>query len=400
MGRKIMIVGANFENKGSQAKLYVVIDELRKRFENCEIFYAHNDEQLDGSLYRFGKIPFSKKAQSQVLKANPLSSLTKMFRKKDDSASGDLDVVSVVSQMELIIDVSEQTLTSNSSMADIEYYLNNIKIAKKYKIPMIIMPQSFGPFEFDMDTMYILGDMKDILFYPKAIFAREQYGYDEMMGYFGLDNLRRSTDMLLTDNNFDISNVCSRFYRPDIPDIPEGNNVAIIPNAVCFGKKYNEHTIDMYKKLFEALRYANKNVYIVCQATSDMEVCKELVSMSSQYGNVDMVDRELDSVELNAFLKKFELVISSHYTACVQAYRNFIPVLLLGNGAKYKELTELLGQEKFFFDVLSEECNNFDIVDALNDYLKDPDIAKTRIQTRMLNIQTKSCFDVFDELKW
>ena len=63
-------------------------------------------------------------------------------------------------------------------------------------------------------------------------------------------------------------------------------------------------------------------------------------------------------------------------------------------------MTELLGQEKFFFDVLSEECNNFDIVDALNDYLKDPDIAKTRIQTRMLNIQTKSCFDVFDELKW
>ena len=67
---------------------------------------------------------------------------------------------------------------------------------------------------------------------------------------------------------------------------------------------------------------------------------------------------------------------------------------------KYKELSELLGQEKFCFDVLSEECNNYDVIDALNDYLKEPDIAKTRIQTRMLSIQTKSCFEIFDELKW
>ncbi|SEQ60737.1 colanic acid/amylovoran biosynthesis protein [Lachnospiraceae bacterium NE2001] len=400
MGRKIMIVGANFGDKGSQAKLYVVIDELRKRFSDCEIFYAHNDEQLDGSLYRFGKIPFTKKTQSQVLKANPLSNITKLFRKKDDSSSGEKDVVEMVSQMELIIDVSEHSLTSDSSMADIEYYLNNIKIAKKYKIPMIIMPQSFGPFDFDVDTMYILGDMKDILFYPKAIFTREQYGYDEMMGYFGLDNLRQANDMLLVDNNFDLSNVCSRFYRPEIPDIPEENNVAVIPNAAYFDKKNNDQTFEMYKMMFEALNAAGKNVYIVCQCSSDMDICKELASKYMQLGNVDLVDKELDSVEFTRFLKKFEMVISSRYEACVQSYRNFLPVLLLGSGANFKELTELLGQEKYYFDVLSEQCNKYDVVDALNDLIKNWDVARTRVQTRMINIRTTSCFEIFDELKW
>ena len=72
-----MIVGANFNDKGAQAKLFIVIDELRKRFSDCEVYYAHNDEQLDGALYRFGKISFTKKAQSQVLKANPLTNITK-----------------------------------------------------------------------------------------------------------------------------------------------------------------------------------------------------------------------------------------------------------------------------------------------------------------------------------
>ena len=67
---------------------------------------------------------------------------------------------------------------------------------------------------------------------------------------------------------------------------------------------------------------------------------------------------------------------------------------------KYKDLTELLGQEKFFFDIFSEECNNYDVVDALNILVNDLDVAKTRIQTRMINIQEKSCFEIFDELKW
>ena len=47
-----------------------------------------------------------------------------------------------------------------------------------------------------------------------------------------------------------------------------------------------------------------------------------------------------------------------------------------------------------------EECNNYDVIDALNDYLKENKKEKTRIQTRMLSIQTKSCFEIFDELKW
>ncbi|HBZ03957.1 MAG TPA: hypothetical protein DEO83_09130 [Lachnospiraceae bacterium] len=398
MGKKIMIVGANFDDKGSQAKLFIVIDKLRQRYNDCEFFYAHNGEQFEDSYYRFSKILYTKKVQSQVLKANPLSNITKIFQKKDNTIS--TDATDIIPKMDLIIDVSDHALSAESSMADVEFYLDNIRLAKKYKIPIILMPQSFGPFNFNRDNMYILGDMKDLLFYPKAIYAREKFGYDEMMGYFGLDNIRRSTDMLLINEEIVLTNVLTRFYRPQVPEITEDNNVAVIPNAICFGKKYYEHSMDMYQKLFEALRNANKNVYIFAQALSDMETCKELYNSYANFGNLHLIDKEMDSIELNMIMKKFEVVISSRYLACVQAYKNFIPVLLLGTGVRYKELAELLGQENLFFDVLSEDCNNFDVLDALNGLLRDEDVAKTRIQTRMLNIQTKSCFDVFDEIKW
>lgn len=400
MGKKIMIVGANFGDKGSQARLYIVIDELRKRFSDCQVYYAHNDEQLDGALYRFGKISFTKRTQSQVLKSNPLRSITKMFHKKDDSAAADKDVADLVSEMDLIVDVSEHVLSDKSSIADIEYYMNNIKIAKKFKIPMIIMPQSFGPFNFSVDNMYIMGPMQELLFYPKAIYCREQFGYDEMIGYFGLDNLRRSRDMLLVDNNFDVSNVCSRFYRSDIPEIPEGNNVAVIPNSQYFSKKDFENRLDLYKMIFEALKDAKKNAYIVCQASADMDICKDLADHFRHIENVHLIERELDCIEFNTLLTKFDFIISSHFEACVEAYRHFIPVISVGTGECFKELMEPLGQENLFFDVSIENYNNFDVIDALNGMIKDPDISKTRILTRTMNIQTENSFDVFDELKW
>ena len=398
MGKKILIVGANIEDKGSQAKLYIVVDKLRQKWEDCEIFYAHNGEQYDDSLCRFNKILYNKKVQAQVLKSNPLASITKMFSKKNDSSAN--DPAALIPQMDLILDLSEYVLHNATSIPDIQSYLDNIRIAKKFKIPIIMMPQSYGPLNFSFETMSILGEMKDILFYPKAIYTREQYGYDELMGYFGLDNLRVSTDMMLPNDDFILSNVLTKYYKPEMPVLPESDNVAIIPDARYFTKKNADRANDLYVKVFDVLKNANKNIYIISYTPQDTEVCKNLCSMFRYYGKVTFMEQELDSVELNLLMRNFEVVVSSYYLACVQAYRNFVPAVLLGSGAPFIELAELFAQEKLNFDILDENCNYYDVADALDALLKDVDVAKTRIQTRMLNIQSKSCFEVFDELKW
>lgn len=38
MVSKILIVGANFENKGAQSMLFITVDELKKRIPDCEVF--------------------------------------------------------------------------------------------------------------------------------------------------------------------------------------------------------------------------------------------------------------------------------------------------------------------------------------------------------------------------
>lgn len=38
MVKRVLIVGANFENKGSQSMLFITVDEIKKRISDCEIF--------------------------------------------------------------------------------------------------------------------------------------------------------------------------------------------------------------------------------------------------------------------------------------------------------------------------------------------------------------------------
>ena len=48
---KILIVGANFNNKGAQSMLFITMDELKKRFPDCEIFFGSLGENIDLSNY-------------------------------------------------------------------------------------------------------------------------------------------------------------------------------------------------------------------------------------------------------------------------------------------------------------------------------------------------------------
>ena len=40
MSMKVLITGANFNNKGAQSMLFVTVDEIRKRIPDCEIYFG------------------------------------------------------------------------------------------------------------------------------------------------------------------------------------------------------------------------------------------------------------------------------------------------------------------------------------------------------------------------
>ena len=403
MGKKILVVVATFKDKGSQSMFFVVADELKKRFGDCQIYFACNGEQYNESNYIFKKLIYTKQQQDMLLgdRVNLLSNITKLIRKKDDSSANGEELQKIFSMLDLIIDISDYVLAAKSSIPEHNAYLNNIKIAKKFNIPIIYMPQSFGPFNnYSADNMYIMGDMKDLLFYPKAIFAREQEGYDDLIGYFGLDNVRQSPDLVLQNKGINIMNVCSGAYEPIIPDIKAGNNVAIIPNNHNFSKKVANSSYALYFRMIEKLLEAKKEVYIFCFASSDLEVCKKLASLFSYNDSVHLIEQEFDCIEYDFIVRYFDFVICSRYHGCVHAYRNLIPSLIIGSTIRYRALAKLMDQEKYYFDILADRFDERALIDALDSMIKHRDEEIEVIRPRLEEVQSSNCFDVLDELGW
>ena len=66
--KKIIISGANFNNKGAQSMLFIVVDEMRKRFPNCDIYFL-SSEKLDLRDYSFNQLYFSVET-SKILNRN------------------------------------------------------------------------------------------------------------------------------------------------------------------------------------------------------------------------------------------------------------------------------------------------------------------------------------------
>ena len=50
--KKVLITGANFNNKGAQSMLFVCVDEIRRRFPNAKILFQ-TKEFIDESNYHF-----------------------------------------------------------------------------------------------------------------------------------------------------------------------------------------------------------------------------------------------------------------------------------------------------------------------------------------------------------
>lgn len=81
----------------------------------------------------------------------------------------------------------------------------------------------------------------------------------------------------------------------------------------------------------------------------------------------------------------------------VHAYKNGIPCVVLEWAVKYKELTELVKQSVYYFDI-ERQFDSKEILRALNRIIEHWEEECKVIQQAITEIQEKSCFHVFDAL--
>ncbi|MBQ6827971.1 MAG: polysaccharide pyruvyl transferase family protein [Thermoguttaceae bacterium] len=357
MSKYVIITGGELFNKGAQAMSFTMINEFARRFPDKEaVLFSYADatrrSEEEKRQYKFKILRYPGTLEEIVtLARHPLAWL---WKKK--LAGRDLsEFREIFENAAAWVDVSGYALGSNWKPAIVRAYILRVYLAKRFGIPMYLMPQSFGPFDFKSwgwRGRVVDAALKRLLKYPRKVMAREREGFELLTRKYGLkNNLVKTLDLVLLSKGFDPNNV----YRVAPPvfdaEIAPGS-VAIVPNGKNnkYGRK--EEIYALYYRIIDELLAAGKRVYFVYHAAEDLTICNEIkAERYADNPNVVVIDRELSCVDFSNVVGKFDFVVASRYHSVVHSYKEAVPTVILGWAVKYRELAETFEQSAYCFDV-------------------------------------------------
>lgn len=397
----VMITGAQFSNKGAQSLLFSVIDQLRKRYNDVEIYYLplddynkYNKQDLKFNVIYSGDeaLAYSKNCFNDMKLI--VKNIIKIIMRKPHIPLNDIRKYNkILPYMDVLIDVSGYQLSSKWSIRINKRFLQYIENAKMYNIPVILMPQSFGPFDYGDNQEEMDKAISTILKKVDLLFVREMDGYNLLKYKYNLTNIRLSADLVLQTPGVDWRNIYNNEPEITYPILPTQNNVGIIPNFQTQIHGDSKLTFDVYEKIICHLLDKGKKIYIF-RHSKDLEMCEQIYSRFTENSNVVLIKDEISCLAYCEFIKQFDFIVASRFHAVVHSYKQYVPVLILGWAVKYQELAKMFNQEKFVFDLTNiDEKSITHLIAALDDLAHNYRKERENIQKKMMLIQRNTCFD-------
>ena len=393
--QNIIIAGGGLVNKGAQAMTLISICELKKKFPDHRIclltWDASPAAQKKHAMYELEllEVPplkFSQAARNPVKKALYTLRYRKSFTRVDK----------IYRNTDLLIDVSGYALGSNWSAKVCNDYLDCIEHALAYRIPVYLLPQSFGPFDYSDEAGRAI-DARTRRLFPKVkrIFAREQEGYDALVSHYGLTNVSLTHDMVLASRIEDYSPALREKPVFELPLIPD-NSIALIPN-VRVGDSGANDPLAVYTAAIRCALERGVYVYLTYHSTQDRNLCTQLKESFAEDERVVLLDQDHSCMEFNELVKKFRFVVASRFHSIVHALKNGIPCVALGWATKYENLMGLFGPEGYVFD-LRKPLDLATVEKAVADMAQTWQREREKILTTLPELQKENVFDNIREV--
>lgn len=392
--RNIIITGGGMVNKGAQAMTLIAVHELRERFPDHRIFlYSPVDlanKKLDKSQFAFeftGWYPM----KFAYCQHNPLQRAITLLCNRSEL----LEAEAIYRNTDFVVDISGYALGSNWSDKICNDFLDILEFAQGFNIPVYLMPQSFGPFDFGADRKVLNDRIKKLLPTAKVIFAREREGYDALVDTYGLTNVRLATDLVLGNKGIDLEKIFKNRPGVNLPEIAE-NSVAVIPNSMNINVSSQEAVLTMYMDVVEKLLSLHKKVYLMSHSSMDATLCRTLKERFEMQKDVVLLEQDFSCLEFNELVQRFQYLVASRFHSIVHAYKNGVPCIALGWATKYLDLLKLFEQEVYVFDVRTES-GTVDMLDAIERMDRCNAQEAAKIRRGLAAVQKENVFDVLSE---
>ena len=397
----VLITGAQFGNKGAQSMLFTVVNEVRDRYPNAEFYYLPLDYYKEDCFqnledYRFHFVIDDKAGQDFPAKLGALQVAfravnTKKILRNAQQHGEVLALSKLWDKLDVLIDVSGYSLTSKFGISSINRVLRMIETAKAHGVKTILMPQSYGPFDFSDDINKRIGSgLRDV----DLLFAREEDGVEQLEKYCGVkDKAVLSPDIVLQAQEIKWENVFTKEPELRYPRLTTTGNVGIVPNGETVRNGKHDVVLSAYRTILTELRAAGKEVYIF-RHSNDLPLCREIYELVKDDVHCHLIEDEIDCLSYGPFVRQFDFIVASRFHSIVHAYREHVPALVLGWAIKYQALTALLGQEQYVFDITAnQDSDNLEISHQLRKLMESHAEESKRIESELLNIQKENCFD-------
>lgn len=393
--RNIIISGGGLVNKGAQAMTLLSICELKKRFPEDRIYLLswntcpaekQRYAMYDLELLQIPPLKFAGAAHSPLKRAAYTLRYGKTFTETDK----------IYRDTRLLIDISGYALGSNWSAKVCHDYLNNIEHALAYGIPVYLLPQSFGPFDFQGEAGENLdARVRRLLPRVKLICAREEAGYQALCSSYGLEgNTILHNDLVLTSRLTDYALALKETIAVSLPEIPE-NSICVIPNVRVSENGVNQAD-SLYLAAMEAALALGLRVYITYHSAQDKALCAHLNAAFADNDRVVFLDHDYGCMEFNELVKQFRFVVASRFHSIVHALKNGVPCIALGWAVKYIELLNLFGQGGYLFD-LRQKVDAQDVQAAIVSMNRNVSAESQKIKHTLPDLQRENVFDFIKE---
>jgi colanic acid/amylovoran biosynthesis protein len=212
------------------------------------------------------------------------------------------------------------------------------------------------------------------------IFPRENEGL-RYLTCFTKGNTEKKYDIVLQNEGYDLANIFSDeniFFKEIEID---NNSVGIFPSIRIFERTTPEKFNEIYDVLINRLIAAKKKIYVLRFAYEDLLVCKNIKKLFPDNNDVKLIQDDLNCIELENIIKRFDFVIASRYHSIIHSYKNGVPALVIGWATKYRELLKTFSQQDYLFDVrnsIEPDKINTKLETLLNNYNQESEEIRRR----------------------
>lgn len=356
MKKYILVTGGQLFNKGAQAMVFTAVTELKNRFPEYDILIISNKdskrEVVELKNYKFKIIsfpPLNKPSRYLLSCSISCNSLLKLTLNKET-----LDFIEYLKSSIALVDISGYALGSDWGTSSSLNYCNQINLAKAFNVPVFILPQSFGPFDYSgLRGILIKSIIKRTLKYPRIIMAREHQGQLLLKNNMNLNNVILTNDLILQSNEIDLSKIYYSLPNSINIDV-KPNSIAIIPNYQNLKRIEKQCFFNGYKSIINYLISKKRNIYLIFHSNEDRDICLHLKDMYKENNRVIFIDQDLSCTEYCHLVSSFDYIIASRFHSIVHAYKRSTPAIVIGWAIKYRELTKLFQQDRFQIDIRTQ----------------------------------------------